>query len=167
MARPPRRSVVSKHMTMTAMRGSRPNSPDEASGQSALDGSLPANLASLGEGRALLSAWLEARAAQEQVFDMVLVFSELLANAIDASPSEAPVRLCARKSNGQITIKVINHRSELGGVAAGPMPDPEAEGGRGLALAEVYSDKLEILLDLDIIEVSATFVLPAADGFRR
>ena len=147
------------------MRGSLLTSEEQESIEVLLNGSLPADLASIGGGRSQLSTWLTGRTDDDRIGDIVLVFSELLTNAVDAAPVETEVRFWAKESAGQITVTVVNFRSELGAVLPRTMPNPEAECGRGLALAEVYSDKLEILLDIDVIEVCATFVLPTQKPF--
>ncbi len=143
--------------------GSRPSR--QSTTEASLRGALGAELANIGGGRTQLSRWLDGRVAQDQIGDIVLVFSELLTNAVDAAPAETEVAYFAAATAQQIKLTVVNSRSELGPVLPVAMPNPEAECGRGLALAEVYSDKLEILMNLDVIEVCATFMLPSKDHF--
>lgn len=150
---------------MTAMRGDLPTYGDEPLGHEPLRSSLAPGLEHVGAQRRLLAQWLsDERSGDQRSGDIVLVFSELLTNAVEASPANAKISFCARRTTGEITVTVLNERSTLQTIEPQPMPKPAAEAGRGLALAEAYSDKLEIHASVDTVEVSATFVLARQDS---
>ncbi len=124
-----------------------------------LSGSIIADPGNLRESRAQVSSWLSGQASQAILDDIIVVFSELLTNGVTASGRGESVDFRVELDANQIRVTVANGRGDASQVKVQPMPQPEAEGGRGLALAQVYSDRLEILLALDSVEVTATFVL--------
>lgn len=134
-------------------------------GLPAFNSSVPADLRHLSPARAEVTRWLADRTSTEQIEDIVLVFSELLTNAIAATGSQEPVEYGIETFVGfgpaprHLRLTVTNHRLAASSIACGPMPAPTAEDGRGLALAEMFADNLQILLGLDRVEVVATFRL--------
>ncbi len=126
-----------------------------------LEGSIRADLVNLSATRSAVASWLTDRVNQLEIDDIVLVFSELLANAINAAAPhdsvEYRVESDASRGVNQLRVTVTNFRVETGLINTCAMPEPDAEGGRGLPIAEMYSDSLEILLALDRVEVTATF----------
>ncbi len=155
-----RSESVRLHVPMTTTRRSQP-STEAWAGLPSLEGSMPADLVNLSAARSVVTSWLTDRVNQQEIDDIVLVFNELLANAINAAAPHDSIqyRVESKAPRGadQIRVTVTNFRAETGWINTCAMPEPDAEGGRGLPLAETYSDKLEILLALDRVEVTATF----------
>ena len=101
----------------------------------ALSGAVPSARAHVGQ---LLWEWRRAELAQ----DIGVVVSELVTNAVAASaelrPTVAPVLVWLGSDGRSVLVAVAD------AVATPPVrldPDPEAEGGRGLAVVEAYSNR--------------------------
>lgn len=76
--------------------------------------------------------------------DLVVVTSELLANAIDASPGDATVALRGTNVGAVVTLEAINRVSEWVSPAdRWDMDDPLRTGGRGLLIVSALVDHIE------------------------
>ena len=159
----PTSQSVENSVTMTEAEPKRLTDPGW--GLPTLRSSVPADLRHLSPARAEVTHWLSDRTSSEQVEDIVLVFSELLTNAITGTASQEQVEYGIETFVGfgpaprHLRLTVTNHRLAAGSITCGPMPAPTSEDGRGLALAEMFADNLQILLGLDRVEVVATFRL--------
>jgi anti-sigma regulatory factor (Ser/Thr protein kinase) len=90
--------------------------------------------------------WLQgADVDDETVDDLGVVFSEVAANAVAASPETSDdVRVRAQLDDGVLVLEISN-RAERPGHAPTPPPersDPLRERGRGLLIARAYLDSL-------------------------
>ncbi|NNF54672.1 MAG: ATP-binding protein [Acidimicrobiales bacterium] len=148
---------------MMTIAGKTQPTTEASAGRPTLVGSIQADLVNLSATRNAVESWLTDRVNQQAIEDIVLVFNELLSNAINAAAPQDSVQYRVGSDGprgaNQIRVTVTNFRVETGWINTCAMPEPEAEGGRGLPLAEMYSDSLEILLALDRVEVTATFTV--------
>ena len=85
--------------------------------------------------RAVLAEWSLSRATSA---DAETIVSELVTNAVTASPPSAPVCLWLASDGERIAIMVGDHSSEAPRRVA---PDGFAEGGRGLVIVEALSQR--------------------------
>lgn len=100
------------------------------------------------ESRRGFVAWMRANGFDAEVVDdLEVVFSELAANAVAASPGPSDdVRARARYDDGTLMLEVSN-RAEDTGQATLPTPDlddPLRPNGRGLLIARAFVDTVEI-----------------------
>ena len=118
--------------------------------------------------RAELRRWLvDSGVEEDQVDDVVLVFSELAANAVAAAVDQEPPRAlidltasCGGGSPPTVVLEVIGPGQPFDTtVVDRPLPDPMAEAGRGLAIANALSDHVEAEHRNDITVVRATRLL--------
>ncbi len=120
---------------------------------------MPATLGELGPARACLVEWLTALGDVSSVRgnDVMLVFVELLANAIEASRSSDAVAYSFSSTPTELVVRVENPNPFGQSVEVHTMPDPTAEGGRGLALAQQLSDRVDIDRMGGLVSISAHF----------
>ncbi len=89
--------------------------------------------------------------------DITLVFVELLTNAIEASLPDSSVHYFLHDDRREIVMRFLNSNAHRTPVELSSMPEPDAESGRGLALAARAADRLHIHWTEDSVEVSAHF----------
>lgn len=91
--------------------------------------------------RRLVSDWAQAVHADEQ--SMSLIATELVTNAIAASPSSASVVVWLDHEPGEAHLSVVDAGA---GLEPGPFEVPPATSvrGRGLAIVDHLSDRLEV-----------------------
>ena len=75
---------------------------------------------------------------------MLLVFTELLANAIEASATDATITYGFADNGCGISLRFVNTNPARGAVKLRSMPCATATSGRGLALVQEFSDRLDI-----------------------
>jgi anti-sigma regulatory factor (Ser/Thr protein kinase) len=82
----------------------------------------------------------------DTVDDLGVVFSEVAANAVAASPDTSDdVRVRAQLDDDDVLVLEISNRAERPGHSAAPPPeqdDPLRQRGRGLVIARAYLDSL-------------------------
>ena len=103
--------------------------------------------ASIHDARRDFSRWLDASVKDEDILDeMLVVLSELMANAIDASEHPAgDVTVQARVDADGLTLKVTNPpASTFAAVNRWDYDDPLRAGGRGLLIVESLVDDIAI-----------------------
>ena len=110
--------------------------------------SFPARTDALARARQSFSAWLHRRTRHEVAEELEIVFSELAANAVQASPDVADqVTGRAWCEGSELVLDLINRTD-----ADGPEPsrwdleDPLRTGGRGLVITEAFVDSMEVTL---------------------
>lgn len=112
---------------------------------------LPAEPAAIGPARAALARWLvEQELADDTVDDLLVVFSELVANAVAATVAGDHVEVLAEAVGDEVVIEVRNGR-EHGAAAPAEwdLDDPLRGGGRGLVLVRAFLDEVAFLPGAD------------------
>lgn len=106
---------------------------------------MTADRSEIGQARSALAQWLRASPVESGVLDdLVVVASELLANAVDASPGGATVALRGTTEAGVVALEVINRVSEWVRPAdRWDLDDPLRTGGRGLLIVSALVDQIE------------------------
>lgn len=106
---------------------------------------LTADRSEIGQARSALAQWLRAGAVDPDVVDdLVVVASELLANAIDASPGDATVALRGTNDATVVTLEAINRVSDWVSPAdRWDLDDPLRLGGRGLLIVAALVDHVD------------------------
>jgi anti-sigma regulatory factor (Ser/Thr protein kinase) len=89
--------------------------------------------------------WLaEQHVDGEDADELHVVLSELVANAVEATPDDAPVQVWAQRNGSQIWVEVTNSARRT--VRFPPMPDPPADplqpSGRGLLIVGAFTDRV-------------------------
>lgn len=80
----------------------------------------------------------------EPLDDLMVVASELLANAIAASPGDATVVLRATNEAGVVTLEAVNRVTEwISPAERWDLDDPLRTGGRGLLIVAALVDHIE------------------------
>ena len=100
------------------------------------------------ESRRRFVGWMrDADLDDEVIDDLEVVFSELAANAVAASPEPTDeVRVRSQLDSGNLVLQVSN-RTDLGGQVPSTTPDlddPLRPNGRGLLIARAFVDTVEI-----------------------
>jgi anti-sigma regulatory factor (Ser/Thr protein kinase) len=98
--------------------------------------------------RARFAEWLaEQDVSPDDAEELHVVLSELVANAVEATPPEpdsGPVRVWAQRHGETIWLEVTNAAERT--VRFPPMPDPPADplgpSGRGLLIVGAFTDRL-------------------------
>ncbi|MCO8129313.1 ATP-binding protein [Acidimicrobiia bacterium EGI L10123] len=108
--------------------------------------SFPARPDALVRARRSFTAWLGRRTGSEVVGELEIVFSELGANAVDASPKETDEVLGRAWCDGSdLFLDLVNHTDPtVSEVPRWDLADPLRPGGRGLMIAEAFVDSMEI-----------------------
>ena len=116
---------------------------------------LPASTAAVTPSRRAFRAWLDELGVGEDVScELAIVFSELLANAVGASPETDEVNASAAVEDGTVVIEVANALAPCSvPVERWDFDDPLRAGGRGLMIVRAYTDLLEIDVGDDEIVV--------------
>jgi len=111
---------------------------------------IPADRSEIAQARTALAQWLRAALVDAAVLDdLVVVASELLANAIDASPGDATVALRGNHSAGTVTLEAINQVSDwVSPAERWDLDDPLRTGGRGLLIVSALADHIEAEHDI-------------------
>ncbi len=115
------------------------------------DTSFPARADEVGTARRAFADWLCRRIEGDVVTEMEIVFSELAANAVDASPRESDqVRGRAWCDGPDLVLDLTNQTDTTPGKARRwDLDDPLRTGGRGLVITEAFVDSVEIALESD------------------
>ena len=90
------------------------------------------------------------------------MFVELLANAIEASRPTDAIVYSFISSETELVVRVENPNPFRQSVQLRSMPDPNAECGRGLALAQELADRVDIDWMGGQVSISAHFYAIAA-----
>lgn len=120
---------------------------------------VPASLNELVAGRVALKRWLGDRKSEwpPPTDSMMLVFTELLTNAIEASGPDGTVSYAFQDNGCEIALRFVNTNPKSGAVELRSMPDAMATSGRGLALAQQFSDRLDINSLGAVVDIAAHF----------
>lgn len=111
--------------------------------------SFPARKDALARARRAFADWLCRRAGDDVTGELEIVFSELAANAVDASP-ERDDRVTGRAwCDGPDLVLDLTNRAGPGEQDPSPwdLDDPLRTGGRGLIITEALVDSLEFDLE--------------------
>lgn len=104
----------------------------------------------LAPARRSFSNWLHCRTGADDVADeLEIVFSELAANAVHASPTEADEVTGRAWYDDDVLVIDITNRTEPSGSTESPwdLDDPLRTGGRGLVIAQAFVDSMEVTLE--------------------
>lgn len=129
------------------MTASQPSSPTD----DAFRTSFPPRMDALARARRAFSAWLRRRTQGEAVDELEVVFSELAANAVDASP-EGSEEVIGRAwcEGSELVLDVVNRTDPVAAatepVGRWDLDDPLRAGGRGLVITEALVDSMEVRL---------------------
>ena len=90
--------------------------------------------------RSAIRDWFSGSSSHEAcVDDVILVATELFANAVRASAKRADIEMHLRAEADHVVIAITNSGAGFD-LAAIPPPDPRTPGGRGLAIAQAVGD---------------------------
>lgn len=108
------------------------------------DSRLEATSVAVAESRDAFEAWLRTTDADHDVVDeLMVVFSELVANAVQASPEGARgIGATAWVEDGSVVLCVTNPVVAPTPVSEPDLGDPLRTGGRGLLIVRAYTDKM-------------------------
>lgn len=110
-----------------------------------------AHVLSVPEGRRAFVAWMRTTSEVdgETVEDLEVVFSELAANAVAASPDPADeVRVRAEVDAGMLVLEVSNRTADPERMPRTPdLDDPLRSNGRGLLIARAFVDSVDVELE--------------------
>lgn len=122
-----------------------------ATADDAFQTSFPPRTDALARARKAFSTWLRRRTQGDAVDELEIVFSELAANAVDASPDGSDeVTGRAWCEGSELVLDLVNH-TDPAATAAEPaarwdLDDPLRTGGRGLVITEALVDSVEVRL---------------------
>jgi anti-sigma regulatory factor (Ser/Thr protein kinase) len=102
---------------------------------------IPRSGRRLGALRRLVVEW--ARAVGADADDLPLVTTELVANALEASPADDPVVVRLEREGSRVRVVVIDDGPGFE-VGALDLPPPDAARGRGLALVAQMVDSVHV-----------------------
>lgn len=92
--------------------------------------------------------WMRTAALEDEaVEDLEVVFSEVAANAVAASPTPSDeVRVLAQLDEAVLVLEVSNRADDLGelSLVAPDLDDPLRPNGRGLLIARAFVDSVDI-----------------------
>lgn len=111
--------------------------------------SFPARPDALARARRAFADWLCRRTHGEVTDELEIVFSELAANAVDASP-EADDEVTSRAwcEGPVLVLDLVNHTvPEAQAPPRWDLDDPLRTGGRGLVITEAFVDSMEVTLE--------------------
>ncbi|HAS09592.1 MAG TPA: hypothetical protein DCS55_03600 [Acidimicrobiaceae bacterium] len=111
-----------------------------------------ADVSSVPDSRRGFVHWMrEAELDPETIDDLEVVFSELAANAVAASPAPTDrVHARAQIDAGMLVLEVSNRTEDPQLVPATPdLDDPLRSNGRGLLIARAFVDSVDVELDGD------------------
>lgn len=120
---------------------------------------LTADLSLMRFYRTKLDEWLCERSPNSDVrhHEILLVFTELLANAVKASQPAATISISWSRGRNSTTLRCVNSNPRSTAVELRTMPEPLSESGRGLAIAELHASRLEIHSAGGTVDISAVF----------
>lgn len=125
-------------------------------GDRRFDSRSPATAAAVAPSRTAFEHWLRSTAADEDTVDeLKVVFSELVSNAVEATPEpHQEVEASAWSENGNIVLRVVNPvRPSAMPVMEPDLDDPLRPRGRGLLIVRAYTDIVEIESDSETIAI--------------
>lgn len=99
------------------------------------------------ESRAAFEGWIATTGASaDAVHEMTVVFSELVANAVDASPNaDHQIEASAWTEDGTVVLRIANATTPAARPVSTPdLSDPLRTGGRGLMIVRAYTDTLKV-----------------------
>lgn len=118
-------------------------------GNDAFQTSFPARTDALVRARRAFAEWLCPRTEQDVATELEIVFSELAANAVAASPQDRDqVTGRAWCEGSELVLDLMNRAEPTDGAAPGwDLDDPLRPGGRGLVITEALVDSMEVRLE--------------------
>lgn len=117
-----------------------------------LDTRLRAETAVIADARRMLHGWLADAGVddREVVDDLSVVLSELLANAVEASPPAGSVVVRLQLEEGTLVLSVVNEvREWVPPSERWDLDDPLRPGGRGLLIVSALADDVTVQHDID------------------
>ncbi|HEU5084165.1 MAG TPA: ATP-binding protein [Acidimicrobiales bacterium] len=117
-----------------------------------LDARLPADTAVIADARAMLHGWLADAGVgdREVVDDLSVVLSELVANAVEASPHDGSVVVRTQLEEGTVVLSVVNDvREWVTPAERWDLDDPLRPGGRGLLIVSALADDVTVQHDIE------------------
>jgi anti-sigma regulatory factor (Ser/Thr protein kinase) len=109
------------------------------------DESVAASVESLPAVRSSVARWLAPIELSDADLGAVqVVVSELLANAVEATPADQKVSVRLTDQAGSVEVEVVNPSARTAAVPIPPMADPLAPRGRGLAIVRSLSEQLSL-----------------------
>lgn len=91
--------------------------------------------------RRMTAIWCEAVGADWD--ELALVTTELLSNALAASPPEEPIEVILDANDDEVRVSVVDAGAGLKSASFAP-PPPSSQRGRGLAIVDRLADQLTI-----------------------
>lgn len=117
-----------------------------------LDARLPADTAVIADARAMLHGWLADAGVDDcgVVGDLSVVLSELVANAVEASPHDGSVVVRIQLEEGTVVLSVVNDvREWVAPAERWDLDDPLRAGGRGLLIVSALADDVTVQHDIE------------------
>lgn len=117
-----------------------------------LDARLPADTAVIADARAMLHGWLTDAGVDDcgVVGDLSVVLSELVANAVEASPHDGSVVVRIQLEEGTVVLSVVNDvREWVAPAERWDLDDPLRAGGRGLLIVSALADDVTVQHDIE------------------
>ena len=111
--------------------------------------SFPARTDAVPRARRAFADWLCRRTDDEVADELEIVFSELAANAVDASPDDGEQVTGRAWCDGSDLVIDLTNRADPN-AQEGPrwdLDDPLRTGGRGLVITEALVDSMEVRLE--------------------
>lgn len=110
--------------------------------------------------RRQVDRFLRSRHVTDELLDRsLLVASELLTNALEASPTAASIALAVSATEGLVTVAVENicplGPEAIAAIASVAMPPALADRGRGLPLVAAAAARLSFTFEPGVVRVSA------------
>lgn len=126
----------------------RPRSGTKALAPDAFVTSFPARVDELVSSRQAFSGWLEAHCTDEQARgDLTVVYSELTANAVEATPQESLKVVAKAWCEGSDVVLEVANLTEPGDKDEAEvldLGDPLRGRGRGLVIVDAFVDELRV-----------------------
>lgn len=126
----------------------RPRSGTKARAPDSFVTSFPARVDELASSRQAFSDWLEAHCAGEQARgDLTVVYSELTANAVEASPQDSLEVVARAWCEGADVVLEVANLTESGDEDQAEvldLGDPLRGRGRGLVIVDAFVDELRV-----------------------
>ncbi len=151
------------HSTTERPNGSANGQFIEADGELRFVPAMPSILAKSREG---FADWLRTSSSLDATRhdDAILVFAELMANAINAAGEHDIVSYSFDNAEDEVVVRVLNPNPQQSVVEFRSMPDPFATEGRGLALAQAFADRIDLHNIGGVVDVSAHFAHQPPSG---
>jgi anti-sigma regulatory factor (Ser/Thr protein kinase) len=114
----------------------------------------PAALRELAELRSLLRMWLSQHSINgEPADELLVVVSEIVTNAVEASPPDSSITVCWAIDGHDVFMSVEDAGFGFLHTAAEPV-SPASARGRGLVLVEALTDRLDVTVEAHHTRVS-------------